>query len=224
MKIRSFFISRPCLHHIDFTLMFPKMLLTLLSSPLMVARWLHGSSPHPLRVIFLQSNMPFRCLWLGHVPNSETFTVAVVGLINWLRPIACGAGVVEIGRLDPTMWTKMGGLDHHTKTGDFHQKRDECWEIQLNGPTVAQKWDNRKSWGLWKAAQHIKGVRLKWFWSQGRAGLIATAERLTDHVRTSVCMCFPSHCRGWQPWRGPILVFFLEIVAIQLQTVWLVWS
>ena len=52
--------------------------------------------------------MPFRCLWLGHVPNSEAFTVAVAGLISWLRPIACGAGVVEIGRLDPTLWTKRG--------------------------------------------------------------------------------------------------------------------
>lgn len=107
--------------------------------------------------------MPFRCLWLGHVPNSEAFTVAVAGLISWLRPIACGAGMVEIGRLDPTTWTERGGLDHHPKIGDFLQKRNECWGIQLNGPTVAQKRDNRKSWGQWKAAQHIKGVRLKWF-------------------------------------------------------------
>ena len=71
--------------------------------------------------------------------------------------------MVEIGRLDPTTWTERGGLDHHPKIGDFLQKRNECWGIQLNGPTVAQKRDNRTSWGQWKAAQHIKGVRLKWF-------------------------------------------------------------
>lgn len=76
----------------------------------------------------------------GPCANSETFTVAAVGLISWLRPMACGAGVVEIGRFDPTTCTKAGGLAHHKNCGFSSEKGMNAGEYTIKlTPRVAQK-------------------------------------------------------------------------------------
>ena len=85
-----------------------------------------------LRVTFLQPSMTFR----GHVPKPETFTV---GLTTWLSVWHVGLGWWRQGRLTQPPGQRRG-LDHHKNWGFSSEKKgNECWGIQLNGPTVAQR-------------------------------------------------------------------------------------
>lgn len=60
--------------------------------------------------------------------------------------MACGAGVVEIRRPDPTTWTEER-FGSSQKLGIFIRKKKGM--------------NARKSWGQWKVAQQVKGVRSK---------------------------------------------------------------